>query len=122
MRARHGHLRFGGRAGLAALALTLVAFPFGVLLVLVRDRWDPLLDLDQRASDGLHGFALDHDAFVAVLNAISTIGSAAVYTPLFAVLTFWLCVRGLRRLAAFLAVAVIGSPIINALVKSARRA
>jgi undecaprenyl-diphosphatase len=119
MRARHGHLRFGARAGLAGLALALVAFPFGLLLVLVRDRWDPLLDLDERASDGLHGFAVGHDAFVAVLKAISTIGSAAVYAPLFAVLTFWLCVRGLRRLAAFVAVTVIGSSAINALVKSA---
>jgi undecaprenyl-diphosphatase len=119
MRARHGHLRFGLRAGLAGLALTLVAFPFGLLLVLVRDRWGPLLDLDQRASDGLHDVAVRHDAFVAVLKVVSTIGSAAVYTPLFALLAFWLYVRGLRRLAAFVAVTVIGGPIINTLVKTA---
>ena len=112
-------LRFGIRAALAGLALALVALPFGLLLLLVRDRWDPLLDLDQGVSDGLHEVALQHDAFVTAMKAISTIGSAVVYVPLFTALTIWLFVRGLHRLAAFVAVTEAGSPIINALVKSA---
>lgn len=119
MEAMHSQLRFGIRAALAGLALTLVALPFGLLLLLVRGRWDPLLDLDLGASAGLHAFALRHDAFVTVLKLVSTIGSAFVYVPLFTALAVWLFVRGLRRLAAFVAVTVAGSPIINALVKSA---
>src|SRR3954463_14987239 len=96
-------VRFGARAALAALALGLVALPFGLLLLLVRDRWDPLLDLDQGASDGLHGFALHHDWFVTVLKGISTVGSAIVYWPLFAALAVWLLARGLPRLAPLVA-------------------
>jgi undecaprenyl-diphosphatase len=113
------HLRFGIRAALAGLALVLVALPFGLLLLLVRGRWDPLLDIDQGASTGLHAFALRHDAFVTVLKVLSTIGSAAVYVPLFTALTIWLFVRGRRRLAAFVAVTEAGSPILNALAKGA---
>jgi membrane-associated phospholipid phosphatase len=112
-------LRFGIRAAAAGLALTLVTLPFGLLLLLVRGRWDPLLDLDQGASDALHGFALDHDGFVTVLKVISTIGSAYVYVPLFTAVAIWLFTRGLRRLAAFVAVTEIGSAIINGLVKGA---
>src|SRR4051794_9059062 len=112
-------LRFGIRATLAGLALALVAVPFGLLVLLVRGRWDPLLDVDQGASTGLHEFALRHDAFVDVLQGISTLGSAVVYTPLFAALTVWLFVRGRRRLAVFVAVTEVGSSIINGLVKGA---
>jgi undecaprenyl-diphosphatase len=112
-------LRFGLRSALAALALALVALPFGLLLLLVRDRWDPLLDLDQGASDALHRVAVRDDAFVAVLKAISTVGSAVVYWPLFTALAIWLLTRGLYRLAAFVAVTWIGSPLLNVLVKGA---
>jgi undecaprenyl-diphosphatase len=115
----HARLRFGIRATLAGLALVLVALPFGALLLLVRSRWDPLLDLDQGAGTGLHAFALRHHAFVTVLDVISTAGSAIVYVPLFAALTIWLYVRGLRRLAVFVAVTEAGSAVVNALVKGA---
>ena len=88
-------------------------------MLLVRGRWDPLLDVDQGASSGLHGFALEHGAFVTALKWISTIGSAFIYVPLFTALTLWLLAHRLRRLALFVAVTEIGSPIINALVKGA---
>jgi hypothetical protein len=41
---------FGARALLAALALGLVAVPFGLLLFLVEDKWSPLLDVDSGAT------------------------------------------------------------------------
>jgi undecaprenyl-diphosphatase len=112
-------MRFGVRAKLAGLALGLLAVPFALLLLLVSGRWDPLLDLDQGAIEGLHGVALGHGAFVAVLNLISTIGSAWLYLPLFTALSIWLSAQGLRRLAAFVVVTVAASPILNALAKSA---
>jgi membrane-associated phospholipid phosphatase len=89
------------------------------LVLLVRSGWDPLLDLDQNASAGLHQFALEHDTFVTVQKSISAIGSARVYTPLFTVLTIWLFVRRRLRLAAFVAVTMIGSSMLNGFVKSA---
>ena len=107
------------RAKLAGLALGLLAVPFALLLLLVSGRWDPLLDLDQGAIEGLHGVALSHGAFVAVLNLISTIGSAWLYLPLFTALSIWLAAQGLRRLAAFVVVTVAREPMLNSLAKRA---
>src|SRR5665647_3414077 len=42
--------RFGARAVLAAVALALVAVPGALILLLVEDKWAPLL----RADDGAH--------------------------------------------------------------------
>src|SRR3954451_8665686 len=108
--------RFSARSLLAGLALALVAVPFGLLLLLVRDRWDPLLDVDQGVSDSLHAFAVGHDWFVSAMKAVSTVGTAAVYLPLFCMLVAWLLARRLPRLALFVAVTVIASPLLNALV------
>jgi undecaprenyl-diphosphatase len=111
--------RFGARAGLAALALVLVAVPFGLLLFLVEDKWPPLLDVDDDARDSMHGFAVAHAGFVTAMRILSTIGSAVVYLPLFALVAGWLLWRGRRRLAIFVAVTAAGSAGLNALVKLA---
>ena len=111
--------RFGARALLAALALVLVAVPFGLLLFLVQDKWPPLLDVDADARDGLHGFALDHAGFVTAMRVLSTLGSAAVYLPLFALVAALLLKRGRRRLAIFVVVTMAVSPALNAVVKLA---
>jgi membrane-associated phospholipid phosphatase len=116
MRYRMG---FGTRATLAGLALVLMALPFALLLLLVGARWDPLVDLDLGASDGLHGVALEDGAFVTTLKVISTIGSARIYLPLFTALAIWLAARGPRRVAAFVVVTVGASPILNSLAKRA---
>jgi undecaprenyl-diphosphatase len=111
--------RFGARALLAALALVLVAVPFGLLLFLVQDKWPPLLDVDADARDRLHGFALDHAGFVTAMRVLSTLGSAAVYLPLFALVAALLLWRGRRRLAIFVVVTMAVSPALNAVVKLA---
>jgi undecaprenyl-diphosphatase len=111
--------RFGARAVLAAVAIALVAVPFSLLLLLVQERWRPLLRVDEGARDALHGYALRHEWFVTVMKALSTIGSAPVYIVLFAVIAGWLIWRRLPRLAAFVLVTVIGSSLLNALVKAA---
>src|SRR4051812_37459634 len=111
--------RFGARALLAALALALVAVPFGLLLFLVQDRWSPLLEVDDGGRDSLHGFALAHAGVVTAMRTLSTLGSAVVYLPLFALLAAWLLWRGRRRLAIFVVVTTAGSAALNALVKLA---
>jgi undecaprenyl-diphosphatase len=111
--------RFGARALLAALALLLVAVPFGLLLFLVQDKWPPLLEVDTDARDSLHGYAVDHKGFVTALRVLSTIGSAFVYVPLFALVAALLLRRRQRRLAIFVVVTMAGSSILNALVKLA---
>src|SRR5829696_5773993 len=96
--------RFGARALLAALALALVAVPFGLLLFLVQDRWPPLLEVDDGARDSLHSFAVTHAWVVTAMQTLSTLGSAVVYLPLFALVAAWLLRSGRPRLAIFVAV------------------
>jgi membrane-associated phospholipid phosphatase len=111
--------RFGARALLAGLALALVAVPFALMLALVESRWPPLREVDDGARDSLHEVALDHDWLVTALKAVSLLGSSAVYIPLFTAITLWLASRGLRRLALFVAVTMLGSWLLNSLVKLA---
>ena len=111
--------RFGARAVLAGVAIGLVAVPFALLLLMVDSRWTPLLRIDHGARDALHALAVDEAGFVTALKVVSTVGSASVYVPLFAALTAWLAWRGLGRLAMFVAVTMLGSWLLNSLVKVA---
>jgi len=111
--------RFGTRALLAGLALTLVAVPFALLLFLVEDRWRPLLRVDDGARDDLHAYALDHHWLVTVAKTLSTIASTPVYLVVFAAVAGWLAHRRLRRLALFVVVTMVGSALLNMLVKTA---
>src|SRR4051812_4381269 len=106
--------RFGARAALIALALVLVAVPFGLLLLLVKSKWEPLVDIDDGARDGLNGFAVDHPWFVHAMKTLSFIGSAPVYWVVFTAIVAWLLLGPrLPRLAAFVAVTMIGTAILN---------
>jgi undecaprenyl-diphosphatase len=109
--------RFGTRAVLAGLALALVAVPFGLLLLLVQDKWRPLLEVDDGARDDMHTYAVHHAGFVSALQTLSTIGSATVYLPVFALIAGWLAWRRLPRLAVFVVATVGLSPLLNGLVK-----
>jgi undecaprenyl-diphosphatase len=111
--------RFGARAVLAVVAIVLVAVPFGLLLFLVQDKWDPLLDVDDGARDDMHSLAVGHPWLVTLLKGLSLVGSVWGYAPLFAAVAVWLFWRGLPRLALFVAVTVAASPLINALAKLA---
>ena len=112
--------RFGARAAFAAVAIVLVAVPFGLLLFLVEDSWSPLLRLDGGVRDDLHDVAVGNDGLVSALKVLSVICSAIVYFPLFAAVAAWLAWRrDLPRLAAFVVVTVAGSALLNLLVKLA---
>jgi len=111
--------RFGARALLAAVALVLVAVPFGLLLFLVQDQWPPLLEVDGDARDSLHRFAVANTGFVTAMRTLSRLGSAVVYFPLFAAVAGWLLWRRRPRLAVFVVVTTAGSAALNALVKVA---
>lgn len=112
-------MRFGVRAVFAGVALALVAVPFALLLFLVEDRWRPLLRVDDGARDELHRYALHHHGLVTAAKTLSTIGSAPVYIAVFAAVAGWLVWRRLPRLALFVVVTLVGSSVLNALVKLA---
>jgi membrane-associated phospholipid phosphatase len=110
--------RFGARAALIGVALTLVAVPFGLLLLLVKENWPPLQSVDAGARDGLNEFAVEQDWFVTVMKAVSAVGSGRVYTVLFTGVVLWLLWRRLPRLAMFVAVTPLGSGLLNGTVKT----
>ena len=115
---RASDARFGARAALAALALVLVAVPFGLLLFLVKARWSPLVDVDEGVRDALNDYAAGHDGFVTAMKVLEVLGSAVVYVPLLALVALWLLRQGLPRPALFVVVTVAASPLINRLVKA----
>jgi undecaprenyl-diphosphatase len=101
----------------AAVALLLVAVPFGLLLLLVRDRWRPLLRLDNGVSGDLHRYAVEHTGFVDAMNWVSRSGSTEVWLGVVALVVGWLAWRRLPRLAVFVVVTVIASSSLNNAVK-----
>lgn len=111
--------RLGARGLLAAASLTLVAIPFSLTLLLVEDRWEPLLRADIGARDRLHGYAVAHAGFVNVMQLISSSGSALAWVLVLTAVVCWLVWRRLPRLALFVAVTASGSSFLNAVVKMA---
>jgi len=111
--------RFGLRVFLAALALFLVAVPFGLLLTLVRAGWAPLRRLDVATASALHDYALNHPGYVRALRLVSDVGAARTYWPLFVVLALWLLWRRMPRLAGWLVITVALSGLLNVGVKAA---
>ena len=111
--------RFGARAVLAAAALALVAVPFSLTLLLVEEKWSPLLRADTGASNGLHRYAVAHAGFVRAMQLISDSGSALAWQVVLTGVVVWLLWRRLFRLALFVAITAIGSSLLNAVVKTA---
>jgi undecaprenyl-diphosphatase len=111
--------QFGARAVLAAISLALVAIPGALTLLLVKDRWTPLLRADNGARDRLHNFAVTHTGFVGAMQLISDSGSAVAWQIVLAVVVVWLLWRRLPRLALFVVVTAAGSSLLNTVVKAA---
>jgi membrane-associated phospholipid phosphatase len=111
--------RFGARAVLAAVALSLVAIPFALTVLLVKDNWGPLLRADVGARDSLHGYAVTHGGFVGAMQLISDSGSAWAWRGVMAVVVLWLLWRRLPRLALFVVITTVGSSLLNGAVKEA---
>ena len=110
--------RFGARAVLAAVALALVAVPGALTLLLVEDRWAPLLRADNGVRDSLHSFAVAHTGFVGAMQLISNSGSALAWEIVLAVVVGWLLWRRLPRLALFVVITAAGSSLLNTVVKT----
>jgi undecaprenyl-diphosphatase len=111
--------RFDARAALAALALALVAVPGALTLLLVEDKWAPLVRADNGARDRLHDFAVTHTVFVSVMQLISDSGSASAWVIVLAFVVLWLLWRQLPRLALFVVITTAGSSLLNSIVKTA---
>lgn len=115
MTARSG---FGARALLAGVALLLVAVPFGLLLFFVEDRWAPLREADAGARDGMHRYAVQSTALVRAMQVVSTLGGTLAWLVVALAVTAYLLHRGLRRIALFVVVTMLGSSLLNTAVKT----
>lgn len=102
---------------LAAVSLVLLA-TFALTLLLVEDRWAPLLRLDRGARDGLHRYAVTHQGFVAAMRMISSSGSGVAWVVVLAPVVAWLLWRGLPKPAVFVVVTAVGSSLLNLVVKA----
>ena len=111
--------KFGARAVLAAVALVLVAVPGALILLLVEDKWAPLLRADEGARDRLHSFAVTHTGFVGAMQTISDSGSALAWQIVLTLVVVWLLWRRLPRLALFVVITAAGSSLLNTVVKAA---
>ncbi|MDQ6874354.1 MAG: phosphatase PAP2 family protein [Actinomycetota bacterium] len=109
--------RFGARALLLAGAFVLIAVPFLLLLLLVEDHSRALRELDGGARDQLHSYAVKHHGFVIAMKLVSLTGTSVAWLVIFVPIVGWLLWRRLPRLAAFVALTVPLSSLLNNLVK-----
>jgi membrane-associated phospholipid phosphatase len=93
--------------------------PFTALLLLVQSNWSPLRRIDVSSSVDLHRVAVSHPGFVTTMRTLSTIGTGWTWTAILAIVTGWLVVRRLGRLALFVVVTAVSSSLINIAVKAA---
>ncbi|MDQ6649991.1 MAG: phosphatase PAP2 family protein [Actinomycetota bacterium] len=111
--------RFGLRTTLVGAALLVLAIPFGLLVLLVRDHWAPLRRVDDSVANGLHPAAVSHPAVVTVMKAVSLLGGPEVVYPLLLVAALLLYRRGLTRLAVYVGAAGLGAAVLDKGVKLA---
>ncbi|WP_369916197.1 phosphatase PAP2 family protein [Plantactinospora sp. KBS50] len=104
-------------AGLLAVAGCGVAF--GVLLTLVRLRWDPLYHADHSAAAWFNGLVAPHHALVTVLKAATDLGGRPMLVWLVSIGMVGLLIRRQPRLAAYLVITGVGGLILDPSLKAA---
>ena len=91
------------RRTLAPLAVvTVAAFIFGLLLVLVRLRWAPLESADHGAAARLNSLVAGHPVVVSTIKAVTWLGSGGVLWTLIGLAVVPLAIRRRLRLAIYL--------------------
>jgi undecaprenyl-diphosphatase len=109
------------RRGLSPLAAcTVAALVFAVLLVLVRVQWRPLESADHGAAASINGLVAGHAALVAVVKAVTWLGSDGVLWTVIGIAAILMGLRRRWRLAIYLLVtgagALVPDPVLKALV------
>lgn len=109
--------RFGLRLTLLALAVLLVAVPFGALLEQVTDR-GPLTHVDTSAANHLHHWVRHDPALVHVLRAVTTLGATWFLASVTAIGVVALLRAHRGRAAVYLVATTTTSGVLVQLVKA----
>lgn len=110
--------RYGLRVTLFAVAVLLVAVPFGLLLEqVVHD--GPLLRVDRGLADDVHAWVLHRGpGLVRAVLWVSVLGGPPFLTLLVTLTAGYVLWRGRRRLAVFLVVTALGGSLVDTVVKN----
>src|SRR5215469_93439 len=93
------------------ITVTAAAMVFAILLIAVRLQWAPLESADHRAAADINSLVAGHAAFVAVVKAVTFLGSNGVLWTVIVAATVILAVRRRWRLAVYLLVTGAGALI-----------
>ena len=98
------------RRSLAPLVIvTVAALVFAILLILVRLQWAPLESADHGAAADINSLVAGNATLVAVVKAITWLGSSGVLWTVIGAATVILALRRQWRLAAYLLVTGAGA-------------
>ncbi|MFF5174102.1 phosphatase PAP2 family protein [Micromonospora sp. NPDC000089] len=107
----------GLRLALASVAAFLLLVPFALLAVLVVGAWPPLHDLDAAVTDTLHGYALDHPAWVRLMSVWSSVFAPNPLRGVTLVVVIWLWLRRARRVALWVVTTMAVGGLLGPLLK-----
>lgn len=108
--------RYGLRLTLFAIAILIVAIPFGLLLREVTQS-GPLTRIDTAAARNLHEVVRDHPVQVVILQIISFLGGPPWFYLITGFSAIWMYRQGHPRLALFLVVTGLLGGLIDTIVK-----
>src|SRR5256886_310950 len=100
------------------VTVTVAAMVFTVLLVLVRLQWAPLESADHGAAAGINGLIAGDATLVAVVKAVTWLGSDGVLWAVVGTAAIVLALRRQWRLAVYLLVTGAGALILDPVLKS----
>jgi undecaprenyl-diphosphatase len=103
---------------LGLLVVLAIGLGFGLLLVLVRGNWSPLLSVDRGVAQGLNDLVAPRPAAVDALTAVSRLGGRPVMVWLVAVAVALLLIRRRSRLAIYLVVTGVGALLLDPAMKA----
>jgi undecaprenyl-diphosphatase len=107
------------RRTLAPLVIvTVAAFLFALLLLLVRLRWAPLESADHHTATWLNSLVATNSVAVSVVKAVTWLGSGGVLWTLTGAAAVVLAIRRRWRLAAYLLIAGAGELVLDPVLKA----
>ncbi len=100
------------------IAVSVGTLVFTVLLIAVRLGWSPLEAADHDAAARLNSLIAGHPALVAVIKAVTWLGSDGVLWTVLIVSAAVMAIRRRWRLASYLLVAGAGALVLDPILKS----